>query len=207
MPPLPLPTILRKPKEIDPPFLKPMIQMGPRTFSGRQQLGAPDAGWWVMRMTVEIAYRAELLALRSFVSQAQGGLTALEVPIFDERQAVTPALTGVTLSAALAVGATSATFSTSRGSEIEGGMFFSINRRLYQVIGAPVVDSVAVPPTATVSFLPPARQAHAAATGVQFDAPVLTARLSNPMTGQVTLGRNYFGDVTIEFEEWLDAIS
>ncbi|WP_020187788.1 hypothetical protein [Methylopila sp. 73B] len=194
------PALIRKPKTLQPPFLKPMLQMGPRTFDGRSQIGAPDAGYWTLRIAVDVSLLAEQLEWMGFVTAIQGGLNPFVCPIFGERWVPKPA-TGainVTLRTALNEGATTASFTTTNVGPLKRGMFFSINDRLHQIIRAPNVVSGA---RSDVVFLPPAREGALINAAVEFENPTFIARPTNPAAGPLDLTRNWQGEGALELEE------
>lgn len=194
---------LLKPKQLTVPFLKPMLVIGPTAYGGGKQRGAPDVGGWIMDLTLDIVTKDQELAWRGMVTALQGGLNSFVIGVFDDRQApvqTTLAAIDVKLTSALAEGAVTAAVTVTNGAALKTGMFFSIADRLYQLTtdAAPVAGFTN---RFTFKFLPPAREAAASAAVCNFADPTMTAAFADPMTGMLKLGRNYFGESTLQVEE------
>lgn len=102
----------------------------------------------------------------------------------------------------VAEGATSMQIAFNSASELRGGEYFSVqhpnmNWHIYK-IGPVDFDGVA----STVSFLPPAREAFAALTELEFDRPrcIMTLESPNGMDLDLVMGRR--GNASVSFVEW-----
>jgi hypothetical protein len=210
-------------------FLQPMAQRGPRTFSGRAQISAPDAGFWVAKLSFQIITRDQLLEWRGIVTDMQGGLTPFLIGVFDERQApvavpgeplfvdgipysdgtlhsdgagFSQANVEVETEDPIAEGATVATFKVVTGGALSRGMYFSYDGSLYQIARPPVPGSGG---RYDVRFLPPTR-APIPAGPIEFANPLALMQIAEPRSGMIDLSGVYMGEPTIELEESFDGL-
>jgi hypothetical protein len=197
--------------------LVPQNSSGPRAASGKSQVRATDAGFWRASVSFDIHTADEI----------QGKVTEFNIGVFDDRQA--PAaiggsheVTGITHSddttfsdgtgysqSDILVGATSAvdlratamTLTVTRAGDLKRGMYFShrdgFRHHLYMVTSVTSADGA----TIGITFLPPARAAIAAGDAAEFGTPQCTMNLADPMSGQLTMERNYRGAPSLEMEE------
>lgn len=218
------PASLCPPKRLTAPFLKPMVQLGPVAFGGGQQRGAPDAGWWTMKLTVDLYHEPQVLAFRGFVTAIQGGLEPFTIGVFDDRHAPAPAgrpatsggithsdgslhsdgagysQSNIEIVAAETIedGATSLTAAVTVAGPLRRGMFFSLADRLYQVTSHPEETS---PGVWAFRFLPPAREEAAAGATLEFARPICRMTFADPMTGQMDVTPPYLAEATLDLEE------
>lgn len=81
--------------------IKPMLTRGPASFSGKRQIGAADAGYWVATLTgFPIVTPEQILEWRGLIADLQGGLEDLVISAFDTFQApvvgdLPPVITGI----------------------------------------------------------------------------------------------------------------
>lgn len=81
--------------------IKPMLTRGPASFSGKRQIGAADAGYWVATLTgFPIVSPEQILEWRGLIGDLQGGLQDLVISAFDSFQApvvgdLPPIITGI----------------------------------------------------------------------------------------------------------------
>ena len=206
-----------------------MVQMGPRTFFGRRQLGAPDAGYWGLKASFQILTRDQLLEWRGQIAAMQGGLNSIIMGVFDDRQAPTPVeggpvvISGVThsdgsgfsdgsgysqstinleLDRPMDEGDVTATFGITTAGPLRRGMYFSIDDRLSLITKPPEQTSSKV----TVTFWPPSRIAAPAGKWVEMGRPTGTFQLADPRSGAADLSSIYFADPTLELEESFDGL-
>lgn len=204
--------------------IKPMLSAGPRTFSGKKQLGGVDAGYWVATLDAfPIASPDQILDWRGVIAAMQGGLEDLIIGPFDELQA--PAEPGyplfitdipfsdgsrysdgsghsqktviVTLNANLPLRATQASLTKIAGAALRRGMYFSLRNRLHMITKEPQVSGS----TITIQFLPPLRLPASAGDDVEFADPKATMCLSNPDGGDLPLDYGRWSTPSIELEE------
>ena len=210
-------------------FLQPVTIRGPRTFSGRSQIGAPDAGFWTAKMTFQIIDRLQLLEWRGMIADMEGGLVPYLIGPFDERQAPEiggdpldvftthgdgtpfsdgtlysqPAV-GVSLRDALPIGATETVFRLAAGGVLLRGQYFSIDGRMFIIRKPPEVLSEN---RVRVEFLPPARAPALADAHVEFEKPLALMQIADPKSGAVDLSGIYYGEPTIELEESFEGLA
>lgn len=212
--------------------LQPMLDVGPSAFSGLRQRAATDAGYWVAALSFQLYTEDQLREWRYLVTASQGGLEPVILGVYDDRQAplVTGSSTGgithsdgsthsdgggysqsdiaVKLAASLALRATSATFTIVNAGALRRGMYFSITAasghpRLYLITSVETEDD-----TATVTFLPPCREAVDVALfdDVEMALPKATMRLASPNTGEMTVRPYYYAEPSIELVESFDGL-
>jgi hypothetical protein len=219
-------TLLR-PKSIS-IYPVPMVQMGPRTFDGRNQLGAPDAGYWGGKIGFQVYTRDQLLEWRGLIASFEGGLNPFVIGVFDERQAPTPDGmplmiediphsdgtlfsdgSGYSQSSIEVIakdgwqdGDVSAVLKVVSAGPLSRGMYFSVADRLSMIVKPPDQSGDEV----EVRFWPPARLPVAANVEANFHNPTLTAQLADPKSGAIDLSGMYYGEPTIEIVESFDGV-
>jgi hypothetical protein len=197
---------------------------GSRSMSGLSQDIASGAGGWVARYTkVAIIDAQKAKTFYGVAAQLQGRLNPLLVPLYDVKRAPFPLsqpgpnngiphsdgayfsdgsgysepVISIQLTYAILRGATAATFSVFLGAELEPGHHFSIGQRLYRIATAfPVTPTIF-----EITFWPPAREAVALGTTVEFDMPVCKMKLATDNEMDVELDQDIWGYPTINFIE------
>ncbi|MEM7301922.1 MAG: hypothetical protein AAF468_12620 [Pseudomonadota bacterium] len=197
---------------------------GPQSFEGVSQVVASNAAFWVVTFaTIPIATAEQVKAWRAMSMGCAGRRNPILLPVIS---AIAPLPVGATpvvpvphsdgtyfsdgsgyvgtnndvvLAGAIVVGATTARVTQSFGGLLEPGQDFSIGERLYRInTVAAVTDSAT---DYDISFMPPAREAALAGVRMEFDKPVIKARLKtdNAMDDPFDLLR--FATPTVEFVE------
>ncbi|WP_156379607.1 hypothetical protein [Rhizobium sp. Leaf383] len=208
--------------------IKPMLTMGPVSFSGKRQKIGTDAGFWTATMSgFPVLSPEKILEWRGTIGALQGGLEDLLIGPFDEFQAPTlgglpPIITGiphsdgalfsdgsgysqstilVSSSADLDLRRTSARLRIERAGEIKKGMYFTVRQ------GArPSMHMITQLPEKTgdfvdVAFLPPLRFDVPAGSDVDFADPKLLMNLASPESGDLALEMGRWSRPSIELEE------
>ncbi|MFT4129968.1 hypothetical protein [Labrys sp. (in: a-proteobacteria)] len=208
-------------------FLKPMIQQGPSTFSGRSQKGAPSAGYWIATLgDILVNTSDRILELRALVAALEGGLGRVligpcecgrvprppgwprrHIPFsdqsyFDDGAGFQQSGIAIEIAAPITAGSTRLEVNILQAGELRRGMYFSIDNHLHIITSVPDVQEG----RASFSFLPPARAAAEAGAEVEFARPRAVMRLSKADTGQLSLDMNRRASPTIELEEAFDGI-
>lgn len=214
--------------------IKPMLVVGPTNFSGRKQVVASDAGYWVGTMSdFPIVTTDQVLEWRGIIADLQGGLEDIIISPFDHLRApvhsgLPPVITGiphsdnalfsdgsgysqstikVTAQSSLGLRATSATLAIEKAGTLKRGMFFSVYDGM-----RPSMYMLTKPPevegsTATVRFLPPLRSPVSAGDEVDFADPKLVMNLASPDAGELALDMGRWGRPSIELQESWNGLS
>lgn len=196
---------------------------GGRTLTGREDIVATDAGFWVGKMSFQTRSDAYIVLWRGIRTMLEGRTNILRLPTFDGLMLPAVALYGpsilgtvphsddapfsdlseyasgaidASLTAAIAVRATSLTMAISDIWPILPGNHFSLEGRLhivksYQNFGA----------FSTITFWPPTRSAYAAGTRVEFDRPTGFWRLAEDTTGKIPRVANQISTVNLDLVE------
>jgi hypothetical protein len=166
--------------------LKFKSTQGVIAIGGFRQVIGSDAGTWVIGFSdIRLLGRTDILKWNELAMALEGRLNPVLVPVcgriprppraFADGTGYVPALPfAATVAATVALRSTTAQIAISHGGPIEPGMYFSIGERLYCVRA---INSV-VGSVTTVSFRPPAREAHAAGAAVDFTTPHCKCQLS-----------------------------
>lgn len=208
--------------------IKPMLAMGPVSFSGKRQKVGTDAGYWVATMSgFPVLSPEKVLEWRGIVGALQGGLEDLLIGPFDERQApapngLPPVLTnifnpnGVLISDGtshrqstikvyarnnLFLRATSAALVVETAGPIKMGMYFSVRSGDKVSMHMLTRDPAVSGNVVSVNFLPPLRFDVAAGAEVDFADPKLLMNLSSPESGDLPLDMGRWSRPSIELEE------
>lgn len=209
--------------------LKPMLQMGPRTFDGRAQRGAPDAGYWVATFAdIVINSTDRVLEFRGLIAALEGGLEDVLVGPCEAARA--PRVDGasvlrhipysdgtrhtdgagfrqsaivVFLTEDTPLRATRLTAAIETSGPLRRGMYFSVGERLHIITSVPEISAG----RASFSFLPPLRQPASAGARLDFARPRCLMRLASGDTGRLDLELNRFGRPTVELEESPNGLS
>jgi len=183
---------------------------GGTALSGVEDVIATDGGgrWYAEAGDVPLWSRERILAWRAFNSATGGGIDPFVFPICDIRHQPTLGRTLVphsdgasfsddslylqgdctaTTTASAALRATTLQLSIALGKTLIGGERFSIDHptwrhRAYQ-IGRVIAQTAT---TATVQFHPPAREAIASGTPVDFNSPRFVARVDGRMSAPMS---------------------
>lgn len=176
---------------------------GSPSISGTAQVISSSAGIWVATFgSVVVSNRNSVIAARAMQVLLEGRVNPLLVPRCRDYQPVADGdvalglydaiphdddayfddgsgysnlpVIDVTLSAAMSAGATTGSIAITHAGTIQPGQDFSIGERMYRLKS--VVFSSAS--AATISFLPPLREAAANGAQVNFDDPVCRMRLA-----------------------------
>lgn len=214
--------------------IKPMLITGPTSFSGRKQMVASDAGYWVGTMSdFPIVTTDQILEWRGIIADLQGGLEDIIISPFDHLRApvhsgLPPILNGiphsdgslfsdgsgysqstikVTSKGALGMRATSAVLTIEQAGNLKRGMYFSVYDGL-----RPSMYVVTKPPevegsTATVRFLPPLRTTVSSGDEVDFADPKLVMNLASPDAGELALDMGRWSRPSIELQESWNGLS
>lgn len=102
-----------------------------------------------------------------------------------------------TISASVALRSTTMQISVTQGSSVQPGMDFSVGVHAYTV--QEIISRAGL--VATVKTTPPAREAIAAGTAVNFDFPYVVARAAPGQSLTAAINSGLYGDVEIQFVE------
>ncbi len=214
--------------------IKPMLITGPTNFSGRKQMVASDAGYWIGTMSdFPIVTTEQILEWRGIIADLQGGLEDIVISPFDHLRApvhggLPPIMTGiphsdgslfsdgsgysqstikVTAQANLGLRATSAVLAIEEAGPLKRGMYFSVYNGM-----RPSMHVLTKPPevegdTVTVRFLPPLRGPVSAGDEVDFADPKLVMNLASPDVGELALNMGRWGRPSIELQESWNGLS
>jgi hypothetical protein len=214
--------------------IKPMLVTGPTTFSGRKQMVASDAGYWVGALSdFPVVTTDQVLEWRGIIADLQGGLEDVVIGPFDHLRApvhsgLPPVIGGIRHSdgslfsdgsgysqssikvrskTSLALRATSATLTIDEAGPLKRGMYFTV----YDGI-RPSMYMITKPPevegnTATVRFLPTLRAPVSAGDEVDFADPKLVMNLASPDGGELSLDMGRWGRPSIELQESWNGLS
>lgn len=200
-----------------------MTASGPPSLTGRTQVWAYDAGFWVAEFPLATLDKGEQInAYRALRAKLSGGANAIRVPAFDYGQAPWPLPGGweanliedgefsdgtlftdgtgffeyaieVELATAASAGASHIHVTVTTAGTIEEGMLFSPGDRLH----------VIKEKLGSTSWLiwPPLREDVAQGTLLNFDKPVCRMRLMNEADMDLSLGRLWQAQPTAMFIE------
>ncbi len=214
--------------------IKPMLIAGPTSFSGKKQMVASDAGYWVGTMSdFPIVTTDQILEWRGIIADLQGGLEDIIISPFDHLRApvhsgLPPVITGiphsdgsffsdgsgysqssirVSLSASLGLRATAAVLTIQEAGPLKRGMYFSVYDGM-----RPSMHIITKPPeitgnTATIRFLPPLRSPVSAGNDVDFADPKLVMNLASPDSGELSLDMGRWARPSIELQESWNGLS
>ncbi|SOC47100.1 hypothetical protein SAMN05892877_1279 [Rhizobium subbaraonis] len=210
--------------------IKPMQDLGPRSFGGKQQVGVTDAGYWVGSLgQFPIADRDQILDWRGIIASLEGMAGDLMVGPFDDLRAPTfgafpPVVTGIphsdgatfsdgsgysqstiriTLAGALPRRATSAVLTIHQAGALQRGMYFSVYEGL-----RPSLHIITKPPEidgnhATIQFRPPLRFAVESGATVDFATPKALMNLASADEGALDLDMGRWARPSLELvESW-----
>jgi hypothetical protein len=171
---------------------------GPASTDGQAQVVATDAGFWKISMGQVPIYTPKLWrAWNATALQLNGRARSCLIPIYSRAWAPWPqhygrkikppkkgpnangALIWVTLEGVLAMGGVSATLRLKQGSPLEAGIHFSTGERLFAIQKVNSWTRDGNDRLYSVVLWPPAREAVAAGTRLEFDRPVFRARLAS----------------------------
>jgi hypothetical protein len=188
------------------------IVSGPPSLTGRSQVDAVDAGYWTAMLRGFPVHKANQRLWRALIARLEAGAAEIRVPVFElaqpwplgpDGEPVTetadvmfddgasfddgvgfwqPVIAAVTVGAA-ALRATSLTIDFLYAGEVTGGEYFSAGDRLH-VIRSIMAESGT---QKTVTIWPPLREAVAAGTELNFDAPVCRMRLADEAAGDLDM--------------------
>lgn len=194
------PRSVLKPKR-DPFNIAPRTLTGPSSVSGVSQVSASDAGIWKATFADIIIKRgtASILAFRAIANLLEGRLHPILVPRCCAYQPFDPdwkdllsrvphsdtspfsdgglyrsRAIDIRLSSNIPLRGTTANIAIVAAGQLQPGQDFSVGERMYRIR---TVQMTGVN-TATITFRPPAREAVAAGTEMEFDRPVCRMRLA-----------------------------
>lgn len=210
--------------------IRPMQTLGPRTFSGKQQVQATDSGYWVASLgEFPIVHRDQILDWRGIIASLQGMAGDLVVGPFDDLRAPTygnypPVITGIphsdgalfsdgsgygqstiriTLAGARPLRATSAVLTIHQAGALRRGMYFSV----YDGV-RPSLHIITKPPEieggqARIEFLPPLRFPVSSGETVDFATPKAVMNLASADEGALDLDMGRWSRPSLELvESW-----
>jgi hypothetical protein len=194
------PRSVLKPKR-DPFNIAPRTLAGPSSVSGVAQVSASDAGIWKATFADIIIKRgtASILAFRAISTLLEGRLHPILVPRCCAYQPFDPdwgkalqkvphsdaspfsdgglyrsRAIDIRLTSNIPLRGTTANIALIAAGQLQPGQDFSIGERMYRIRTIQMTGSN----TATITFRPPAREAVAAGTEMEFDRPVCRMRLA-----------------------------
>lgn len=203
----------------------PRTMSGPASISGHSQAVSSSAGIWKFTFGgIAVSDHSEILAWRALAALLEGRMGSVLVPLCRDRQPITDAAraadvwaplphsddtlfsdgTGyesssvsVEVDGAVAAGGTSASIILHYGGTPEPGHHFSVGDRLYRLKSVSWTSET----EADVTFWPPAREAIADATFLEFDDPVCRMRLASDAEMDLPLDARRFAVVDVRFLE------
>lgn len=194
------PRSVLKPKR-DPFNIAPRTLAGPSSVSGVTQVSASDAGIWKATFADIIIRRgtASVLAFRAISTMLEGRLHPILVPRCCAYQPFDPdwwrvlqkvphsdtspfsdgglyrsRAIDIRLTSNIPLRGTTANIALIAAGQLQPGQDFSIGERMYRIRTVQMTGAN----TATITFRPPAREAVAAGTEMEFDRPVCRMRLA-----------------------------
>lgn len=194
------PRSVLKPKR-DPFNIAPRTLAGPSSVSGVTQVSASDAGIWKATFADIIIKRgtASVLAFRAISTMLEGRLNPILVPRCCAYQPFDPdwgrvlqkvphsdtspfsdgglyrsRAIDIRLTSNIPLRGTTANIALIAAGQLQPGQDFSIGERMYRIRTVQMTGAN----TATITFRPPAREAVAAGTEMEFDRPVCRMRLA-----------------------------
>lgn len=195
---------------------------GPASLSGfRQAIASPAAVWSIRYEGIPVGSVAQRHIMRALAAQIDGRATPIALPVYDLEElrplgTTTPAtaphdddaafgddtLYGssraqVVAAAPAARGASQLTVTTILAAALQAGQHFSIGLRLYRIKS---IEAVAGANT-TFKLWPPLREAVIADAELEFDEPVVKARLVSDGALDLALAMGAHGVVSAAFLE------
>ncbi|MGU3401580.1 hypothetical protein ACLBWS_17910 [Brucellaceae bacterium D45D] len=195
------PRSILKPKR-DPFNIAPRTLAGPSSVSGVTQVTASDAGIWVATFADIIIRRGSpsVLLFRAIANLLEGRLHPILVPRCCAYQPFDPdwkdllhkvphsdaspfsdgglyrsRAIDIRLTSNIPLRGTTANIAIITAGQLQPGQDFSIGERMYRIRTVQMTGAN----TATITFRPPAREAVAAGTEMEFDRPVCRMRLAS----------------------------
>ncbi|WP_024900317.1 hypothetical protein [Brucella rhizosphaerae] len=194
------PRSVLKPKR-DPFNIAPRTLAGPASVSGVSQVSASDAGIWKATFADIIIKRgtASILAFRAISTMLEGRLHPILVPRCCAYQPFDPdwkdllnrvphsdtspfsdgglyrsRAIDIRLTSNIPLRGTTVNIAIVAAGQLQPGQDFSVGERMYRIRTVQMTGEN----TATITFRPPAREAVAAGTDMEFDRPVCRMRLA-----------------------------
>ncbi|WP_421565906.1 hypothetical protein [Ochrobactrum sp. EDr1-4] len=194
------PRSVLKPKR-DPFNIAPRTLAGPSSVSGVSQVSASDAGIWKATFADIIIKRgtASILAFRAIANLLEGRMHPILVPRCCAYQPSDPdwkdllnrvphldtspfsdgglyrsRAIDIRLISNIPLRGTTANIAIVAAGQLQPGQDFSVGERMYRIRTVQMTGAN----TATITFRPPAREAVAAGTEMEFDRPVCRMRLA-----------------------------
>lgn len=194
------PRSVLKPKR-DPFNIAPRTLAGPSSVSGVSQVSASDAGIWKATFADIIIKRgtASILAFRAIANLLEGRMHPILVPRCCAYQPFDPdwkdllnkvphsdtspfsdgglyrsRAIDIRLTSNIPLRGTTANIAIVAAGQLQPGQDFSVGERMYRIRTVQMTGAN----TATITFRPPAREAVAAGTEMEFDRPVCRMRLA-----------------------------
>lgn len=210
--------------------IKPLQTLGPRSFSGKQQVQVTDSGYWVASLAeFPIVHRDQILDWRGIMASLEGMAGDLVVGPYDDlrapiRNGVPPLVAGIptsdgvlfpagtdymqsTIKVTLAnnrpLRATTAALSVERAGPIRRGMYFSLTDG-----DRPSMHIITKQPTTSggnvnIQFRPPLRFAAASGATVDFANPRAVMNLASADEGALDLDMGRWARPSLELvESW-----
>ncbi len=194
------PRSVLKPKR-DPFNIAPRTLAGPASVSGVSQVSVSDAGIWKATFADIIIKRgtASILAYRAIATMLEGRLHPILVPRCCAYQPFDPdwkdllnrvphsdtspfsdgglyrsRAIDIRLTSNIPLRGTTANIAIVAAGQLQPGQDFSVGERMYRIRTVQMTGEN----TATITFRPPAREAVAAGTDMEFDRPICRMRLA-----------------------------
>lgn len=203
--------------------LAPRTLAGPSSISGVGQVATSDAGIWKATYGgVPVVSRQKILTWRSLGEWAEGRLNPFLIPITNFYQPYAPEweaayktvphsdqspfsdhgeyrsrVINVALVSNIPLRGTTANLAIIAAHDIQPGQHFSIGDRLYRIRTLQMTGEN----TATITFRPPAREAVAAGTELEFDQPVCRMRLASDSEMDLPLDYGRWSFPSVNFIE------
>lgn len=175
---------------------------GDRSLTNKRQFVQADAGFWrIVLHRLRIRSNDEVLAHRTREVLFNGRSGTALIPVYDRKRAPIPpggAPIVATADDPIVANAVAANIKVTTGAALEPGMQFSTAAgRMYRLrtVGTPVGNVY------PVTFRPPVREAIADNAPLEFDYPVLLARLENDTAMNVMLDLMRDATPTVPFVE------
>ncbi|MBY5863267.1 hypothetical protein [Rhizobium leguminosarum] len=215
------PRKLLPPQMPRPHYLSHMNISGPVSQTGVSDVISGDAGFWRATYgSVIVTTRDRVITWRAIAAKLQGRLNPILVPycssyqpivqglsiepvphddgsFFDDGTGYIGSKTQVLLTADLSFRAVFCTVDVVVADTIQPGQVFSLGERLYQVTD--VIDLGGT--IKQISFMPPAREAVAADSELEFTNPVCRMRLATDDAMAIDLDLNKRGLPSVDFIE------
>ena len=205
-----------------------MTITGPVSLSGRSQVAAYDAGYWMATLDVAtLGQGDDVLAFRALRAEMEGGANHVLVPAFDQGQAPWPAAGGqaanenddiawsdgvffsdgsgwfkpaiiVNVAADAALRATSLVVDIVTAGTLKAGMYFSLVGGGMHVIRSILASSGS---QRTLHIWPPLRAPAITGRRCEFERPVCRMRLVSDQEADLALGRLWMAQPSMTFVE------